>query len=53
MIELIDFPDKWREMVDPFTLKYNQFKLMEVLGYPHAGNDVFYAKGSITVFKIL
>lgn len=39
------FPGKWRETIDPFKLKFNNFKLIEVLGYPHAGNDVFYAKG--------
>lgn len=39
------FPEKWRETIDPFKLKFNNFKLIEVLGYPHAGNDVFYAKG--------
>ena len=38
-------PNKWRETCDPFTLPFKNFKLLEVLGYPHAGNDVFYAKG--------
>jgi len=38
-------PDKWRETIDPFSLPYTNFILLEVLGYPHAGNDVFYAKG--------
>lgn len=38
-------PEKWRETVDPFQLPFNSFKLVEVLGYPHAGNDVFQAKG--------
>ena len=41
----MNFPEKWRETIDPFKLKYNNFKLREVLGYPHAGNDVFYVKG--------
>lgn len=39
------FPEKWRETVDPFQLQFDNFQLTEVLGYPHAGNDVFYAKG--------
>ena len=38
-------PDKWRETVDPFTLELKNFKILEVLGYPYAGNDVFYVKG--------
>jgi len=38
-------PDKWRETINPFSLPYTNFILLEVLGYPHAGNDVFYAKG--------
>lgn len=38
-------PQKWRETIDPFSLTYKKFQLQEVLGYPHAGNDVFYAKG--------
>lgn len=41
----MNFPQKWRETIDPYKLKFNNFKLLEVLGYPHAGNDVFYAKG--------
>ena len=39
------FPNKWRETIDPFTLNFKNFILKEILGYPHAGNDVFYAKG--------
>ena len=38
-------PDKWRETVDPFSLNYHDFRPLEILGYPHAGNDVFCAKG--------
>ncbi|WMM24733.1 aminoglycoside phosphotransferase family protein [Tissierella sp. MB52-C2] len=38
-------PEKWRETIDPFSLKFNNFYLEEILGYPHAGNDVFYVKG--------
>lgn len=41
----MEFPKKWRETIDPFKLKYNNFTLKEILGYPHAGNDVFYVKG--------
>ena len=38
-------PEKWREMIDPFSLTYHSFCPTEVLGYPHAGNDVFHVKG--------
>ncbi len=38
-------PDKWRETIDPFSLKFNDFYLEKILGYPHAGNDVFYVRG--------
>ena len=38
-------PDKWRETMDPFSLKFNNFNLKEIVGYPHAGNDVFYVRG--------
>ena len=33
-------PAKWRETADPFQLPFRRFRLTEVLGYPHAGNDV-------------
>ena len=38
-------PEKWKDTVDPFDIKFNSFELVEVLGYPHARNDVFYCKG--------
>ena len=38
-------PDKWRETIDPFSLTYKSFHTIEILGYPHAGNDVFHAMG--------
>lgn len=38
-------PDQWRDTVDPFTLPCRSFRPLEILGYPHAGNDVFYVKG--------
>ena len=38
-------PDKWRDTIDPFTLPYHSFKPLEILGYPHAGNDVFHVRG--------
>ena len=38
-------PDQWRETVDPFSLPYRNFSLTQVIGYPHAGNDVFQARG--------
>lgn len=38
-------PQKWRDTVDPFSLPYHSFQPLEVLGYPHAGNEVFHVKG--------
>lgn len=45
-INKMKYPDKWRQTIDPFRLNFNNFKLQEVLGYPHAGNDVFYVRGT-------
>ena len=38
-------PEKWRETCDPFSLHYHQFRPVEILGYPHARNDVFHVRG--------
>lgn len=38
-------PKKWKETIDPFSIEFNNFKLLKVLGYPHARNDVFYCVG--------
>jgi aminoglycoside phosphotransferase len=38
-------PEKWRDTADPFGLDFHGFTLQEVLGYPHAGNDVFQVTG--------
>lgn len=38
-------PEKWRDTIDPFTLPYQAFKPLKILGYPHAGNDVFHVEG--------
>ena len=38
-------PAKWRETCDPFSLDYHGFQLTEILGYPHARNDVFHVRG--------
>lgn len=38
-------PSRWRETCDPFALEYHTFQLHEVLGYPHARNDVFHVRG--------
>ncbi len=38
-------PSRWRDTVDPFVLPLRRFRLERVLGYPHAGNDVFHAEG--------
>jgi len=37
-------PDKWRETVDINTLVFQNIEIVEILGYPHAGNDVFHVK---------
>ena len=46
-------PEKWKETIDPFSISFNNFKLIEVLGYPHARNDVFYCKGTYQNEKTL
>lgn len=38
-------PAKWRETCDPFALPYRRFTPVEILGYPHARNDVFHVRG--------
>ena len=38
-------PRKWRETCDPFSLPYQRFHPTEIIGYPHARNDVFHARG--------
>jgi len=38
-------PEKWRATIDPFTLSFSVFKLTSILGYSHAGNDIFYVDG--------
>lgn len=40
-----EHPEKWRETCDPFKLDYHSFRPTEILGYPHAGNDVFHVRG--------
>lgn len=51
-IDRVKYPDKWRETMDPFSLNFSNFELKEVLGYPHAGNDVFYVKGTTKIKEI-
>lgn len=38
-------PEKWRDSIDPFELTIPNFKIERILGYPHAGNDVFQMEG--------
>lgn len=38
-------PEKWRDTCDLFALPFHAFRPTEILGYPHAGNDVFQVKG--------
>ncbi len=42
-----EYPAKWRAAIDPFTLQFGNFQLLDILGYPHAGNDVFYVRGVV------
>ena len=34
-------PGKWRETEDQYSFPYKNFTVQKVVGYPHAGNDVF------------
>ncbi len=38
-------PQKWRDGIDPSSLPLQTVTVLEVLGYPHAANQVFYIKG--------
>lgn len=39
-------PKKWREpIISPFSINFENFKLLKIIGYPHARNDIFYVKG--------
>lgn len=38
-------PEKWRDGIDPLSLPLRNVQLQEILGYPHAANQVFYVKG--------
>lgn len=38
-------PDKWRNTIDPHQLPLRDFSILKILGYPHAGNDVFHVHG--------
>ena len=43
---LFQHPKKWRDTCDLFALNFHTFRPIEILGYPHAGNDVFHVKGA-------
>ena len=38
-------PEKWRETINPFSLNLKRYKIDEVIGYPHARNEVFLTRG--------
>lgn len=38
-------PQKWRDGIDPFALPLCNVRILEILGYPHAANQVFYLRG--------
>lgn len=44
-------PEKWRETADPFDLPLTKYKIKTVLGYPHAGNDVFHMIGEYNTLE--
>lgn len=37
-------PARWRDCIDPMTLPLRRVHIVEVLGYPHAANQVFYCR---------
>ena len=43
---LFQHPKKWRDTCDLFALNFHAFHPIEIIGYPHAGNDVFHVKGT-------
>lgn len=45
-------PEKWKDTIDPYKIYFHNFKLIKVLGYPHARNDVFYCTGESDNKKI-
>lgn len=45
-------PDKWSETIDPFTLPFSNFYLVTILGYPHAGNDVFHVERTSKISRL-
>lgn len=45
-------PEKWRDTIDLFALRYKRFKPLRILCYPHARNDVFHVLGDYGGEKI-
>ena len=43
---MFQHPKKWRDTCDVFALNFHTFHPIEIIGYPHAGNDVFHVKGT-------
>ena len=40
-----NFPSKWKDTVDLNSIIFQKIKILEVLGYPHAANQVFAVRG--------
>lgn len=40
-----EFPDKWKDTIDPFSLHFKKIKITKILGYPYAANQVFVIEG--------
>lgn len=38
-------PEKWKDTIDPLALPTKKVRILKVLGYPYAANQVFYVKG--------
>lgn len=38
-------PEKWRETIELSSLYFKNFKIKNIIGYPHAGNDIFHVEG--------
>lgn len=36
-------PKKWKDNIDPFSIKFKNIILKKVLGYPHGRNDIFFS----------
>lgn len=47
MTEMNHEPEKWRDGIDPASLPLKKVRIRRILGYPHAGNQVFQLLGDM------